>query len=65
MRGRSVMITKDKLKKEIDELPEELLDQIYQFINSIKQDRQVKGKIRSFKLKGQFDDINIREKAYK
>lgn len=53
------MITKDRLKKEIDELPEDLLDRIYQFINSIKQDRQVKGKIRSFKLNGQFDDINI------
>jgi hypothetical protein len=54
-----IMITKDRLKKEIDELPEDLLDRIYQFINSIKQDRQVKGKIRSFKLNGQFDDINI------
>ncbi|MCL6583192.1 MAG: hypothetical protein K6U11_06075 [bacterium] len=59
------MITKDQLKKEIEGLPEDLLDQIYQFIKTIKRDDQGKAKIRSFKLKGQFDNINIHEKAYK
>ncbi|MEW6381180.1 MAG: hypothetical protein AB1611_16455 [bacterium] len=59
------MITKDQLKKEIDELPENLLDRVYQAINLIKRDQQAKDKVRSFRLKGQFDNVNIREKAYK
>ncbi|MGR3309573.1 MAG: hypothetical protein ACUZ77_02260 [Candidatus Brocadiales bacterium] len=58
------MTTKGKLKKEIDELPQNLLDQVYQFINSIKEERPTKNRLRSFKLRGQFDDVNIREKAY-
>ena len=58
------MVTKEKLKKEIDELPQDLLKQVYQFIHSMKGKTVKKNRIRSFKLKGQFDDINIREKAY-
>ncbi len=58
------MVTKEKLKKEIDKLPQNLLGQVYQFINSMKEKKRTKNRIRSFKLKGQFDDINIREKAY-
>lgn len=58
------MTTKEKLKKEIDELPQNLLEQVYLFINSIKEKRPTKNRLRSFKLSGQFDDINIREKAY-
>ena len=58
------MVTKEKLKKEIDELPQDLLKQVYQFIYSVKWKTGKKSRVRSFKLKGQFDDINIREKAY-
>jgi len=58
------MVTKEKLKKEIDKLPQNLLGQVYQFINSMKEKKRTKNRIRAFKLKGQFDDINIREKAY-
>lgn len=58
------MATKERLKKEIDKLPQNLLDQVYQFINSMKEKKRTKKRTRSFKLKGQFDDVNIREKAY-
>ncbi len=58
------MVTKEKLKKEIDELPQDLLKKVYQFIHSMTGKTGKKSRIRSFKLKGQFDDINIREKAY-
>jgi len=54
------MVTKEKLKKEIDELPQDLLKQVYQFIYSVKGKTGKKSRVRSFKLKGQFDDINIR-----
>ncbi|TVM00423.1 MAG: hypothetical protein CV087_13725 [Candidatus Brocadia sp. WS118] len=58
------MVTKEKLKKEIDKLPQDLLKQVYQFIHSKKGKTRKKNRIRSFNLKGQFDDINIRENAY-
>jgi len=41
-----------------------LLNQIHRFINLLKRGKSTKGKIRSFKLKGQFDNVNIRQKAY-
>jgi hypothetical protein len=58
------MITKKKLKEEIDKLPYNLLDQVHEFINSIKIRKKMYKKIRSFKLRGQYDHVNIREKAY-
>mgnify|MGYP005662467149 CR=1 FL=1 len=58
------MITKETLKAEIDKLPDNLLEEVYKFINSIRTLRSEKRKLHTFKLKGQFDDINIRESAY-
>ena len=58
------MTTKEKIKAEIDKLPENLLEEVYRFINSIKITKSKKPKLQSYKLKGQFDHLNIREKAY-
>ena len=58
------MNTKEKVKKEIDKMPEDLLEQVYTFINSIKSKKTRRKKLHTFKLKGMFDDVNIREKAY-
>ena len=61
---RLKMTTKEKVKKEIDKMPEDLLEQVYEFIDSIKSKRHKKTRIHTFKLKGTFDNLNIREKAY-
>jgi hypothetical protein len=58
------MNTKEKVKKEIDKMPEDLLEQVYAFINTIKSKKPKRKKLHTFKLKGMFDDVNIREKAY-
>ncbi len=58
------MTIKKKLKAEIDKLPESLLEGVYQFMNSIKTMKPRKRKLRTYKLRGQFDNTNIREKAY-
>lgn len=58
------MTTKEKIKTEIDKLPDHLLEEIYRYINTIKTRRPEKRKLHTYKLKGQFDNINIREKAY-
>ncbi len=61
------MTTKEKINKTLDELPDALLEQVYEFINSIKSQNSKdskKKRVRTFKLKGQFDNVNIRQSAY-
>ncbi len=45
-------------------MPNDLLEQVLKFINSIKPKRSEKKRIHTFKLKGAFDNLNIRKKAY-
>ncbi|NIA31013.1 MAG: hypothetical protein GWP06_14005 [Actinobacteria bacterium] len=58
------MTTKEKVQQEINEMPENLLEQVYSYIHSIKYRKNGKKKIHTFKLNGAFDNINIRQKAY-
>ena len=57
------MRLKDKIKKEIDMIPEEYLPQVEQYIKAIKikKDKRIK----TLHLKGKYDKINARELAYK
>lgn len=56
------MTTKEKVKKEIDKIPNDLLEKVYKYINSLRT-KTTKKKIHTFNLNGQLDDVNIREKA--
>ena len=58
------MITKDKIKREIDKIPEEQLEKLYRYITNLQRTKNKKHKLRTYKLQGQFDDIDVREKAY-
>jgi len=58
------MTTKEKIKKDLDNLPDESPQQVYQFIKSVKIKNSNKKEIRSFKLGGQFDELNIRQRAH-
>ena len=58
------MITKARIKRKIDQLPNEFLDKVYDYIETITSAKKRVKKIHTYKLKGQFDDIDIREKAY-
>ena len=58
------MITKEQVKEEIDKMPKDLLEKVYHYIYTIKLKSMKKKKIHTHKLKGAFDDLNIREKAY-
>lgn len=58
------MSTKEKIKKEIDRMPNDLLEKVYKYINGLTTPKTTKKKIRVYKLKGQFDSINVRERAY-
>ena len=58
------MITKEKIKNEIDNLSEEFLDDILKYLYNLKNTQKTKKNIRRLHLKGQFDNINIRQSAY-
>ncbi len=58
------MITKEKVKREIDRMPNELIVKVHKYINGLKSKKVTKEKLHTFGLKGQFDDINVRERAY-
>ena len=58
------MKIKERIKKEIDQMPDELLYQVQKYLDSIRESHPRKGKIKSIHLKGQYDNVNIRQKAY-
>lgn len=59
------MITKEKIKKEIDRIPEDQLEDVYNYIRqNIQSKTRSKRELAAFHLKGWFDDKNIRKEAY-
>ena len=59
------MVTKEKVKNEIDRIPDNLLEDIYSYIqNSLSRVKRQERSIHTYKLKGKFDEIDIRAKAY-
>ena len=58
------MITKSRVKREIDRLPNELLEKVYKYISQLSKSEKKEKKLPSFKLKGQFDKLDIRKAAY-
>ena len=58
------MTTKEIIERNLNDLPEELLKQVYEFIKSISAKKSKKRNVRSYKLSGQFDNENIRQRAY-
>ena len=58
------MIIKEKVKKEIDKMPDDLVQEVYKFISNIKRTKIRKGKLHTYRLKGKFDNLAIRESAY-
>jgi len=58
------MTTKEKVKREIDKMSNDLLEKVYKYINSLGDKATQKKKIHTFNLKGQLDNVNIRDRAY-
>ncbi len=56
-------ITKEILKKEIDKLPNGMVEKVYKIIDNLKKPKARKKKKVTFKLGGQYDNVNIREIA--
>ena len=58
------MELKEKIKHEIDSLPEEYLPQLERYLETIKNKNIKKKQIKTIHLKGKFDNIHIRRFAY-
>lgn len=58
------MTTKEIVKRKIDKMPNDLIEKVYKYINSLEGKKAGKKKISTFNLKGQLDNVNVRERAY-
>ena len=58
------MTTKEKVKRELDQMPNDALEKVYKYISSLRKETTPKKKIRTYNLKGQLDDVDIRNRAY-
>jgi len=58
------MITKEKVKKEIDRLSEKDLEKVYLYLSALNKSKKDKPIIRSLKLKGKLDEQDLRSVAY-
>lgn len=58
------MITKEKVKKEIDKLTDSEVEKVYLYLSTMRKTRKSPPNIRSLKLKGKLDQENLRSLAY-
>lgn len=58
------MITKEKVKKEIDRLSDTDLEKVYLYPSSLNKTKKTQPNIRSLKLKGRLDKQDLRSVAY-
>ncbi|MHB2155173.1 hypothetical protein ACX8XN_12380 [Calditrichota bacterium GD2] len=58
------MELKEKIKKEIDLIPEEYLPQLERYLKTIKSGKRKQLHIKTLHLKGKYDNLNLRKLAY-
>jgi hypothetical protein len=58
------MITKEKVKKEIDRLSDTELEKVYLYLSTLRKTKKSRPNIRSLKLKGKLDEQDLRSLAY-
>ena len=58
------MELKEKIKKEIDSIPEEYLPQLERYLKTIKSNKRKQLRIKTLHLKGKYDNLNLRKLAY-
>ena len=58
------MTLKEKMKKEIDHLPDRILIQLQRYLKNLRINQKVAKDIPKLHLRGQYDDLDIRHQAY-
>lgn len=59
-----LLITKEKVKHEIDKLSDVEVEKVYLYLSSLKKKKETKPRIRSLKLNGKLDIEQIQNIAY-
>ncbi|MCB0328431.1 MAG: hypothetical protein KDD70_02175 [Bdellovibrionales bacterium] len=57
-------VTKEDIKREVDTLPETVLNRLYKFISTLKGRKSKREPLPTYDFKGRFDQVDIRSKAY-
>ena len=55
---------KEKIKREIDSIPDEYLVQLEKYVKILKNNIQKEKRIKTFYLQGKFDKVKTRKLAY-
>lgn len=55
---------KQDIKNAVEALPQSVLQRLFRFIQSLREPQKHKLQIKTVSLKGRFDDVNIRSRAY-
>jgi hypothetical protein len=58
------MISREELKKEVDKLPENLLDEVYAFLKRVILQKKTSRQITIRNFHGELDNKDIRKAAY-
>lgn len=58
------MITKEELKKEVDKLPDSLLDEVYALLKQVIRQRKIVRQLTIRNFSGKLDNTDIRKAAY-
>ncbi|MFY8037845.1 MAG: hypothetical protein ACOVMQ_11790 [Cyclobacteriaceae bacterium] len=59
------MITKEEIKKEVDKLPDNLLDEVYKLLRSLSTEQSsVPKQWTERDFNGKFDQLDVRSSAY-
>lgn len=57
-------VTKEEIKREVDSLPETVLNRLYKFISTLKSEKPKKRTLPIHDFEGKLDDVDIRSRAY-
>lgn len=58
------MITKEELKKEVDKLPDSLLDEVYILLKQVIRQKKIARQLTIRDFNGKLDNTDIRKAAY-
>ncbi|MBM4165394.1 MAG: DUF2281 domain-containing protein [Ignavibacteria bacterium] len=57
-------INREELKQEIDQLPEQILEEVYRLLHPMQKEKKRRVPFKTYNLGGQLDKVNIRKFAY-
>jgi hypothetical protein len=57
------MTKRESLKREIETLPDKIIEELYNLVHPVPEKKHKKS-VRTYKLNGQYDNVDLRRTAY-